>query len=87
MDNGASKIHLSTVRTAFEIRETTEEQGEQVEALQSLDSNKWQMQIYQLHIKLIEDFFPRDQLNQEAINELQKLEKKINKDDLLYKTF
>ena len=43
----------------------------------------------QPQIKLIEDLLPRDQLNQEAINELQKLikiEQKISREDLVYKT-
>ena len=56
--------------------------------MQSLDSNDKQIQIHQTKIQSIEYYFPRDQVNQEAINELQKLvktKKKINKGDLLYK--
>ena len=62
--------------------------GKHVETLQSLDSNDKQIQIHQTKIQSTEYYFPRDQVNQEAINELQKLvktKKKINKGDLLYK--
>ena len=63
--------------------------GKQVDALKSLGSNDQQIQIYQPRIKPIEDLLPRDRLNQEAINELQKpvkIEQIIKREDLLYKT-
>ena len=47
-----------------------------------MDLNDQQIEIYQPQIKLIEDLFPRDLLNQEARNELQeliKIEQKINR--------
>ena len=46
------------------------------------------MQIYQQQIKSIRDLIPLGQLNQEALDEIQKLvkiEQKHNKEDLVYK--
>ena len=71
-------------------REAIEGLGEKkFEALQSLDSNNRQIQICQPQIKSIEDISGKGQLNQQVINELQRLaeiERKANKEDLLYKT-
>ena len=56
-------------------------------ALQSLDPNNQQMQVYQPQMKSIKDMFPKGFLNNEAIGKQYKIiQKEINKDDLIYKT-
>ena len=55
-------------------------------ALQSLDRNNQQMQVYQPQMKSIKDKFPKGFLNNEAIGKQYKtIKKEINKDDLIYK--
>lgn len=67
---------------------TIEEQEEKhVEAVQSLAVNNQQIHPYQRQ-RSIEDIFSKDLLNQEAINELEKLleTERTNAEDLPYKT-
>lgn len=55
-------------------------------ALQSLDRNNQQMQVYQPQMKSIKDKFPKRFLNNEAIGKQYKtIKKEINKDDLIYR--
>ena len=55
-------------------------------ALQSLDRNNQQMQVYQPQMKSIKDKFPKGFLNNEAIGKQYKtIKKEINKDDLIYR--
>ena len=50
--NGRSQIHLPLLRKAFKKQTTIEEQGgKQVQALQSLNSNDQQIQVYQPNMK------------------------------------
>ena len=58
----------------------------QIEALQCLDLTKQQKQP---QITSVEDIFPKDELNQEALNELKMLleiEGGVNRENLFYKT-
>lgn len=78
--NGRSQIHLPLLRKAFKKQTTIEEQGEkQVQALQSLNSNDQQIQVYQPKIKSAEDIFPEGLLNNETKDELYKIMKKNRK--------
>ena len=60
-----AKLTYSPLGKLFEKeKRTTQEQGKkQVEVLQFLKPNEQQIQVYQLHTKLIEDIFPKGLLN------------------------
>ena len=61
----------------------------QIEALQCLDLTKQQIQPHQPQTRSVEDIFPKDELNQEALNELKMLleiEGGVNRENLFYKT-
>ena len=61
----------------------------QIEALQYLDLTKQQIQPHQPQTRSVEDIFPKDELNQEALNELKMLleiEGRVNRENLFYKT-
>lgn len=68
---------------------TRGEGGKQVESLQSLDLDNQEIQLYQWQTKSMEYIFPKNQLNEEGMNERKNLfgmEKNSNQEDLLYKT-
>ena len=63
-----------------------ESRTKKIEALQYLDLTKQQIQP---QITSVEDIFPKDELNQEALNELKMLleiEGGVNRENLFYKT-
>ena len=71
------------------IRMYLKSQKKELKVLQYLDLNHQQWQPYGPQMRLNKDLFPPGQLNQEAINEIQKLieiEKKTYREYLVYIT-